>query len=63
MANLSCTAGKIAISDIIQAVNDKASKDDYATSADGGTIKLKIDDSNPADVILYITTDGTVPGA
>ncbi len=63
MANLSCTAGKIAISDIIQAVNEKASLDSYASEATGGTIKLKIDESDPSNVILFITTDGTTPGA
>ena len=62
MANLSCTAGKIAISDIIAAINAKSSKDDYATTTTGGTIKIKIDKSNAADVKLYITTDGTTPG-
>ncbi len=63
MAALGCTAGKIAISDIIQAINDKLSHDDYASSSKGGSIKMKIDTSTSGDTKLYITTDGTTPGA
>ena len=57
--NLQCENGQIAISDMIVAINQKVANTDYATPYEGGVIKLRIDDTDPANVTLYITTDGT----
>ena len=64
MADLVCTAGEIAISDMIVAINDRLEDDDYATETVGGTAKMKLDvATDPANPVLYITIDGSTPGA
>lgn len=62
MTQLECTSGEIAISDMIVAINRKIEALDYATQALGGTVKVKLDETNANDIKLYITTDGTEPG-
>ncbi len=61
--DLTCTDGQIAISELITGVNERIGADEYATDLIGGTIKVKLDETNPANVILYMTNDGTAPGA
>jgi len=59
MADLTCTNGQVAISDIIVAINERLESTDYATSTTGGTIKIRLDESDPNDIKMFITTDGT----
>jgi len=61
MADLVCNAGQIAISDMITAINTKIEATDYATDTVGGTIKIRLDETDPANVVMYMTNDGTNP--
>ena len=61
--DLVCNAGQIAISDMITGINERIGPDEYATDVLGGTVKMKVDATDPADIILYITNDGSTPGA
>ena len=63
MADLVCDAGQIAISDMIVAINERVEPTEYATDTVGGTIKMLLDTSDAENVILYITNDGSTPGA
>lgn len=59
MADLTCDAGQIAISDMIIAINQNIEAIDYATSTIGGTVKIRLDESDPTDIKMYISIDGT----
>jgi len=59
MADLVCNAGQIAISDMIVAINDRVETTEYATSTVGGTLKVRLDETDPNDIKMYITIDGT----
>ena len=58
-ADLVCDAGQIAISDMITGINERIGPDEYATDTIGGTVKVRIDETDPSNIILYMTTDGT----
>jgi len=61
MADLTCTNGKVAISDMVTAINDRLETDDYANETTGGVIKVRIDETDPSNIKLYMTNDGTNP--
>jgi len=63
MADLTCNSGQIAISDMIAAINTKIGPDDYASETEGGTLKIKLDESDPSNITLFMTNDGSTPGA
>jgi hypothetical protein len=44
---------------MIQAINERPTVEEYAQPNLGGVIKMRIDDSDPNNVILYITNDGS----
>ena len=56
---LQCENGQVAISEMITEINSKAGKEEWAQPTTGGVIKMRLDDSDPNNVILYITNDGT----
>ena len=60
--DLICDSGQIAISDMITAINERISDTDYATELIGGTLKVKLDESDPSNITLFITNDGSTPG-
>ena len=58
-ADLVCTAGEIAISDMIAGINERIGPDEYATATIGGTVKARLDETDVDNIKLYLTIDGT----
>lgn len=54
-------SGNVAIADILDALNKKIEKDTYSTKTEGGTLKTRLDTSDPKNIKLYMTNNGTNP--